>query len=88
MDKSEWPPRPDGEVFPEILDVTLVAQLLCYDRRGCTPENGRRSVRGLVKENGLPAMGKVGGRYLFSRAAVTDWLSNRNESLEDAGHDG
>lgn len=88
VNKSEWPPRPGGEVFPEILDVTLVAQLLCYDRRGCTPENAQRSVRGLVKENGLPTAGKVGGRLLFTKAAVTNWLFNRKESLDDAGHDG
>ena len=71
-----------------LLDVTLVAQLLGYDRRGCTPENARRSVRGLVKENGLPAMGKVGGRHLFSKAAVTDWVSSRTGALDDARHDG
>ena len=85
---SNWPPRPDGEVFPELLDTTLVAQLLLYDRAGRTMQQASRSVRSLVRDNGLPTMGKVGGKHIFSKAAVTDWLSNRTDPIDGAGCDG
>ena len=88
VNKSEWPARPAGEVFPNLLDTTLVAQYLGYDRRGCTPENARRSIRLLVKERGLPVAGKVGSWLILKKAAVDDWLAHTKNSLDDADTNG
>ena len=74
---STWPPRPVGEVFPELLDTLLVAQLLLYDRRGMTPEQARRNVRKLVKEGGLPTLGRIGSTLMYRKDAVIGWLADR-----------
>ena len=79
--ESKWPPRPDSGIFSEVLDTLLVAQLLLYDVRGMTPEQGRRDVRKLVKETGLPVLGKIGSTLMFSKAAVLDWLGGRNMTV-------
>ena len=72
-----WPPRPVGEVFPELLDTLLVAQLLLYDRRGMTPEQARRNVRKLVKESGLPTFGRIGSALMYHKSDVIEWLADR-----------
>jgi hypothetical protein len=72
-----WPPRPVGEVFPELLDTLLVAQLLLYDRRGMTPEQARRNVRKLVKEARLPTLGRIGSTLMYRKDAVIGWLADR-----------
>ena len=72
-----WPPRPTGEVFPELLDTLLVAQLLLYDRRGMTPEQARRNVRKLIKEAGLPTLGRIGSTLMYRKADVIRWLADR-----------
>ena len=72
-----WPPRPNGEVFPELLDTLLVAQLLLYDRRGTTPNLARRNVRNLVKEAGLPTLGRIGSTLMYRKADVIGWLADR-----------
>lgn len=79
---QDWPPRPTGEVFPEVLDTILVAQLLLYDRRGMTPERARRNVRGLVKNAGLPVLGKVGSTLMYRKADVFAWLGGRNTDVD------
>ena len=80
---GSWPPRPANEVFPELLDTLLVAQLLLYDRRGMTPDQARRNVRKLVKEARLPTLGRIGSALLYRRADVIDWLAERREPLDD-----
>ncbi len=72
-----WSPRPVAEIFPELLDTLLVAQLLLYDRRGMTPEQARRNVRKLVKEAGLPTLGRIGSTLMYRRADVIEWLTDR-----------
>ncbi len=74
---SAWPLRPVGEVFPDLLDTILVAQLLLYDRRGMTPEQARRNVRKLIKEAGLPTLGRIGSTLLYRKADVIAWLADR-----------
>ena len=76
-----WPPRPQNEVFPELMDTLLVAQLLLYDRRRMTPEQARRNVRKLVKESGLPTLGRIGSTLMYNKAAVLDWLASRGDGL-------
>lgn len=76
-EKENWPPRPANEVFPEVMDTLLVAQMLLYDRRGMTTEQARRNVRKLVKECGLPTLGRIGSSLMFQRAALVRWLSER-----------
>ncbi len=78
-----WPRRPENEVFPELLDTLLVAQLLLYDRRGMTPEQARRNVRKVVKEGGLPTLGRIGSTLIYRKAAVVEWLANRNRTIDD-----
>ena len=78
-----WPARPVGEVFPELLDSVCVAQLLLYDRRGKTPEQGRRNVRKLVKEAGLPTLGRIGSTLMFRKMAVLEWLGGRGSTLDN-----
>ena len=78
-----WPRRPENEVFPELLDTILVAQLLLYDRRGMTPEQARRNVRKLVKEGALPTLGRIGSTLIYRKAAVVEWLANRNRTIDD-----
>ena len=79
---NEWPARPPGEVFPELLDTLLVGQLLLYDRRGMTLEQGRRNVRKLVKDAGLPTLGRVGSTLLYRKDAVLAWLAGRNGGVD------
>ncbi len=76
---QSWPPRPVGEVFPDLLDSVLVAQLLLYDRRGLSLEKARRNVRGLVKNAGLPVVGKIGQALMFRKGDVLRWLSERGQ---------
>ncbi len=80
---NEWPPRPAGEVFPELLDTLLVAQLVLYDRRGMTPEQARRNVRGLVKNAGLPVLGKVGSALMYRKVDVIEWPAGRDVDESD-----
>ena len=82
-----WPPRPPGEQFPPLLDTLLVGQLLLCDHRNQTPEQGRRTVRGLVKQ-GLPKLGRVGASLLFNRDAVLAWLGDRENYLDSGGDGG
>lgn len=76
---SIWPLRPAGEVFPELLDTILVAQLLLYDRRGMTPEQARRNVRKLVKEARLPTLGRIGSTLMYRKVDVIEWLGTRGD---------
>ena len=78
-----WPPRPAGEVFPELLDTILVGQLLLYDRRGMTQEQARRNVRRLVKEAGLPTLGRIGSSLMFRPGDVVAWLESRGTEHDD-----
>jgi len=77
---DQWPPRPAGEVFPDLLDTMLVGQLLLYDRRGMTPEQARRNVRALVRKAGLPTVGRVGNLLMFNKADVLRWLAARGQN--------
>lgn len=79
-----WPPRPVNEVFPDLLDTTLVVQLLLYDR-DCTPEQGRRNVRELVKHADLPTLGRrIGSRLMFRKDAVMSWIAGAGSAVADA----
>lgn len=84
-DTKDWPPRPAGELFPELLDTILVAQLFLYDRRGMTTEQARRNVRNL-RESGLPTLGRIGSTLMFRKDAVIEWLASRQEPL-DGNHE-
>ena len=81
---SQWPPRPDNETFPPLLDTILVAQLLLYDRRGMTIEQARRNIRKLVRESGLPTLGRIGSSLLFQQSDVIGWLATRGAVDVDA----
>lgn len=83
---SQWPQRPASEVFPELLDTTHVAMLFLFDRRGQTPDQGRRSVRKLAKEKGLPTLGRIGSTLMFRKVDVIEWLAARR-SVDTAGAD-
>ena len=88
---DDWPLRPAGEVCPPVLDSALVAQLLCYDLRGCTLEQGRRNVRNLVKAGRIPVMGRVGSSMLFERDRVIGALKSDEKPLDgedEPRHDG
>ena len=78
-EKENWPPRPANEVFPEVMDTLLVAQMLLYDRRGMTTDQARRCVRKLVKECGLPVLGRIGSCLMFKRDLVLRWLCERGQ---------
>lgn len=83
--KNDWPSRPEGERFPELLDTVLVGQLLPYDRRG-TVDQGRRHVRMLVKDAGLPTLGRIGSAIMYRKADVIAWLESRG--VDTASTDG
>lgn len=83
---AQWPERPATEVFPELLDTTAVAQLFLFDRRGQTPDQGRRSVRKLVKEKGLPTLGRIGSTLMFRKLDVIAWLASRGD-VDTGGDD-
>ena len=68
------------EVFPEIMDTLLVAQLFLYDRRGMTPDQARRNVRRLVAEAGLPTHGRIGSSLMFEKSNVLAWLAQRGST--------
>ena len=78
-----WPDRPVGEVFPELLDSICVAQLLLYDRRGQTPEQGRRNVRELVKTAGLPTYGRFGKAIMFHKSAILEWIRAQGGGVDN-----
>ena len=78
-EKENWPPRPANEVFPEVMDTLLVAQMLVYDKRGMTAEQARRCVRKLVKECGLPTLGRIGSTLMYSKDDVLRWLRERQK---------
>ncbi len=82
---SEWPERPAGEVFPELLDSIHVAMFFLFDKRGQTPDQARRNVRKLIKGAGLPTLGRIGSTLMFRKADVILWLANRNGV--DSGRD-
>ena len=86
-DCSGWPPRPVNEVFPDVLDTMLVAQYLLYDRRGMTTEQARRNVRKLVKDAGLPTLGRIGSTLMYRKDAVLGWLEGRGADLDGGGDD-
>ena len=75
---TEWPKRPPGEVFPELLTTLDVAQLLRFDRPGTTPANGMRTVRLLIRDKGLPTLGMLGNGHRFRRDDVLAWAQRRN----------
>ena len=79
---TEWPARPEGEVFPELLDTLLVAQLLLYDRRGKNVEQARRNVLGLVKSQGLPSLGRIGSTFMYRKTDVIDWLACKSSGID------
>ncbi len=82
MNSNTWPTRPPDECFPELMDGTTVAQFLGLDLRGMTPENGRRTVRTLARDQGLPRLRKVGKNWLHSKQAVWEWLRNGAGEVE------
>lgn len=83
---SRWPPRPPGELFPEVITTVDVAQLLRYDARdGMTPEKGARMVRLLVRDRGLPTLGRVGRTLLFRKSEVIGWLDTRRNGQKTGG---
>jgi hypothetical protein len=83
---SDWPQRPQDEVFPEVMNTIDVAMFLRYDaREGVTPEKGARMVRLLVRDNGLPTLGRVGRCLLFCRSAVLAWLEDRRKGPDPQG---
>ena len=75
----QWPPRPANEVFPPLLDTLLVAQLFPYDRLGMAIEQARRNIRKLVRESGLPTLGRIGSMLMFRQTAVIEWLAHRKD---------
>ena len=85
---NEWPPRPRGEVFPELLDTILVAQLLLYDRRKFTPVKARRNVLKLVKEAGLPTLGRIGSTLMYRKETVIGWLASRDRTVDGDSDNG
>lgn len=78
-DATTWPPRPETEVFPELLDTTHLAMLFLFDKRGQTPDQGRRNVRALVKNTDLPTLGRIGSTLMFRKSDVISWLAARGE---------
>ena len=60
------------------MNTTDVAMFLRYDaREGMTPEKGARMVRLLVRDKGLPTLGRVGRTLLFRKSEVIGWLDTR-----------
>jgi len=81
-----WPPRPAGEVFPEIVTTVDVAMLLRYDGRpGVTPEKGARMVRLLARDYQLPTLGRVGRTLLLRKADVLAWVAGRGVAAAAGG---
>jgi hypothetical protein len=76
---TDWPPLPANGVFPETLSTVEVAQLLRYDADGTSVERARRNVQWLVRERGLPVLGPVGQKYVYSKQAVLAWLAARGK---------
>ena len=75
---TRWPPPPPNGVLPELLTTIEVGQLLRYDLEPSrTVGQATRNVRLLVRDHGLPMLGRVGRRLLFSKVAVVDWLKSR-----------
>ena len=84
MTGSQWPGRPAGEVFPDLMNSLDLAMFLRYDGRpGMTPEKARRAVRLLVRDYRLPTAGRIGRALLFNRGRVLEWLERRGAGGEN-----
>ena len=83
-----WPPRPPGEVFPEVMTTVDVAMFLRYDAKpGVTPDKARRNVRKLVKDSGLPTLGRIGSTLMYRKNAIIEWLAQRDDGVDNRADD-
>lgn len=87
MTAEPWPPRPAGEAFPEVMCGTQVAQFLGYDLRGLTPPKGRRMIRILARDQGLPRLRRIGRAWLYSKQAIWGWLQGGDGEIDSGGQE-
>jgi hypothetical protein len=83
-----WPVRPEGEVWPPILDEVQAAQYLHLDGEGRTIASAKRTMRYLRRNAGLPSPGRIARKVLYRREAIDAWLAARergNGTAETAG---
>ena len=73
---TTWPPCP--KVWPDVLTDVEVCQYLRMDA-GHTPASAKRSLRHIRKTRGLPSLGRIGGKVLFRKSAVDEWLQSQEE---------
>lgn len=75
---NTWPAPP--ATWPDNLTDVETCQYLRLDINH-TVAGGKRSLRYLRQFKGLPCAGRMGGRVIYRRAALDQWLAGR-ESLQ------
>ena len=73
---SEWPEPPAS--WPDVMTDVEVCMYLRIDV-GHTPASAKRSLRHIRKTRGLPCLGRIGGKVLFRKAAVDEWLQSQEQ---------
>ena len=74
---SGWPERP--ATWPDVLVDTEVCQYIRLDLTHGTPASAKRSLRHIRKTRGLPCLGRIGGKVLFRKSAVDEWLQSQEQ---------
>ena len=73
---NNWPPPP--AVWPTNMTAIETGQYLRIDINH-TIAGGKRSLRYLRATQGLPCAGRIGGRVIYQKAAIDDWLNRRQD---------
>lgn len=69
-----WPDIPP--TWPDVMTEVQVCMFL-HLHDGRTVATAKRSLRYIRRNEGLPDVGRIGGKVLFRRVAVENWLSER-----------
>lgn len=77
---DSWPTAP--EKWPDVMTEIEVCQFLHLDE-GRSVATAKRSLRFIRRTQGLPDVGRIGGKVLFRWTAVEEWLSNRERRRTD-----
>ncbi|MCC7315100.1 MAG: helix-turn-helix domain-containing protein [Planctomycetes bacterium] len=73
---NDWPSMP-GQ-WPDVMTEVQVCQYLHLDE-GRSVATAKRSLRFIRSTQGLPDVGRIGGKVLFRRSSVDQWLEDREE---------
>lgn len=77
-----WPEPPAA--WPDVMSEVQVCMYL-HLHEGRTVATAKRSLRYIRRNEGLPDVGRIGGKVLFRRSAVERWLQEREARNDGKG---